>query len=145
MVQRCQLAYSTFNKYCVRNNIADGLPKPKPIGRILACIKVVISDNASNETKRENLMEGIVGHTLQRAKCGHHTLMLLAKDFLASDMEVLMSSFDMSKEKDAVIKEFSSSNVLNSLQYQIFKLFGHGWGSYVFGDGNPNPAPKPLP
>ena len=41
----------------------------------------------------------------------------------------------MSKDKDAVIKEFSTSNVLNSLQYQVYKLFGHGWGSYVFGDG----------
>ena len=100
-------------------------------------MKVVTSDNASNETKREDVMEGIVGHTLSRAKCGHHTLMLLAKDFLAADMDVLMSSFDLSAEKDDVIKEFSSSNILNSVQYQIFKLFGHGWGSYVFGDGHP--------
>ena len=81
-------------------------------------------------------MEGIVGHVLGRAKCAHHTLMLLAKDFLAVDMDVLVSSFDISKDKDDVIKEFGSSNIMNSFQYQIFKLFGHGWGSYVFGDGS---------
>ena len=81
-------------------------------------------------------MPGIVGHALQRAKCGHHTLMLLVKDFLAVDMFVLVSSFNMSKDKDTVIKEFASSNILNSFQDQIFKLFGHGWKSYVFGDGS---------
>lgn len=99
------------------------------------CLQVVLSDNANNETRREDLMEEDIGHALGRAKCTHHTLMLLAKDCLSADNDVIFDDLGVSKDKDQKIREFGSSNVLNSLQYQLYKLFGHGWGSYVFGDG----------
>ena len=98
-------------------------------------MQVVLSDNEANETRREDLMEGAIGHALARAKCGHHNLMLLAKDCLSADNGVIFNDLGLSNDKDHTIREFGSSNVLNSAQYQLYKLFGHGWGSYIFGDG----------
>ena len=61
MVLRSQVAYETFFKFCLRYGAATGLPQPKPVGSILSSIKVVISDNASNETRREDLTEVMEG------------------------------------------------------------------------------------
>ena len=40
MVQRCQSAYEIFYRFCVRRGIEADLPLPRPIGTILASIKV---------------------------------------------------------------------------------------------------------
>ena len=62
MLQRCQAAYETFVGLVEHEGIdAAGLPEPKPIGALLGSIRILMSDNAANERRREDYIEDMVG------------------------------------------------------------------------------------
>ena len=63
MLVQCQAAYQVF--YTLNADAGgdvSNLPIPKPMGAILASIRILMSDNAANETGRENLIEEMVSH-----------------------------------------------------------------------------------
>ena len=127
-----QAAYSLFYD-AVPPAERSNLPKPKPLGSLISSVGVFMSDNANNETKREDLVSKMIGKEVLRCKCLHHNIMLMCKDIRKADNDVMKAS--LGEQRDTVIREFGTSNILDSVQYQLGKLFGHHPNSYVFGDG----------
>ena len=132
MLERAQKAYATFYfDLDVRDR--GGLPLPLPPGSLLTCVENVQSDNAVNESKREDVLEEMIGHSLNRAKCLHHNIMLMAKSLRKDDHACLSGVLGNAKDSDSGIR---TNNIVDSLQFQLGKLFGHHPSSYVFGDGD---------
>ena len=129
MIVLAQSAYQLFYNKCADKT---NLPDPKPIGSILSGIGVFMSDNAPNEGKREKIVEEYIGKVVEKAKCLHHTLMLASKDVRKSCHKTLVEK--IGKHRDQTIQEFGTNNVIDSLQLQLHKEFGH-LCPYAFGHG----------
>ena len=91
-----------------------------------------MSDNANNEGAREKEIEQWLGRDLERVKCMHHNLMLACKDVRKSCHKV--TSEMIGKERDRNIQEFATNNIVDSIQIQLGKEFGH-LNPYAFGHG----------
>ena len=78
------------------------------------------------------LVAGWVGKAVDSAKCLHHTLMLADKDVRKSCHKEITK--DIGAARDKKMGEFATSNVVDSIQIQLGKEFGH-LNPYAFGHG----------
>ena len=129
MISLSLLAYKTAYEAC---SDKTNLVHPKSPGQVLSAICVLMSDNAPNEEKRAGIVEGWTGHTVISSKCLHHTLMLAAKDVRKACHKSIIATIGVDRDKR--IGEFQTSNVVDSLQIQLNKEFGH-LDPYAFGHG----------
>ena len=97
-MSRAQQAYKDWYDK-VPPDERHSMPKPLPLGSLLVHVANVNSDNASNETKREDLLEEMAGHKFNRGKCLHHNIQLMAKTLRKCDGEVLIDFLGVERDK----------------------------------------------
>ena len=137
--------------------LPSAIPKPLPLGAFLLLFDTTNHDHASNEgLKAANLSKAktelAVRHKdnwrsfgfnslseykkyamceLFHFNCTNHKGMLLAKAIREADHGALAASLPAQRDTG----EFRTSNLMDMLQLQIAKMFGHTKNSYAFGHG----------
>ena len=119
MMRAAQIAYSKWYDACPAS-ARDGMPDPLPLSSLMASVANVNSDNAPNETLREDFQELLAGRKFNRAKCLHHNIMLMAKALRKTDGAALIDFLGI--ERDTKTKEFATSNIGDSLQVCNFSI-----------------------
>lgn len=154
MTDVCQLAYNKFYNE-LKPHERQGLPSPVPLGSLVCNITDAVNDHAANEMKRveefsslkkdraiqhQEYFKSLGADAFEKAKaallsfgCNTHKQMLLAKAFRTADNDFLKTIFP--DERDRNIGELRTNNILDALQIQVFKMFGHTSDSYAFGSG----------
>lgn len=138
MIDRCQTAYNKFYAKCEDK---DGLPVPVKQGSLILNVAASVNDHAANETARVKFISKIrdriasqLGednkNPLVSFYCNTHKAMLLAKALREADHQ-FMSTVCPDRDEG----EFRTSNLLDSFEIQISKMFGHHIESYAFGHG----------
>lgn len=137
--------------------IAKSLPQPLPQGSLLLRFTSSVSDHAPNEGAKVgcittakldraaehrirwrelgfdsiNEYDRYAGTKLWTFYCSNHKNMLLAKALRNADHKLLIAALGDERDSD----EFRTSNLLDMLQLQLSKMFGHTKDSYAFGHG----------
>ena len=140
MIDRCQRAYNEFYEACKDK---EGLPVPVLQGSLILNVAASINDHAPNETARVQFISkikvriaeglGLVQEgemELINFYCSTHKAMLLAKAIRKADqdfLEIICPKRDQG--------EFRTSNMLDTFEIQLAKMFGHHTEAYVFGHG----------
>ena len=139
MIDRCQRAYNTFYH---KSKDKQGLPTPVTQGSLILNVASAVNDHAANETCRVDFISKIKARIadqlgidtssgpIYQFYCNTHKAMLLAKAIRKADHE-FMSTICPEREKG----EFRTSNLLDTFQIQLAKMFGHHWDAYAFGHG----------
>ena len=138
MIDQCQSAYNVFYAKCEDK---DGLPPPVTQGSLILNVAAAVNDHASNETARVEFLSKIKAriavklgiddtNPLVSFYCNTHKAMLLAKALRQADHDYL--STICSDRDDG---EFRTSNLLDSFEIQLSKMFGHHIDAYAFGHG----------
>ena len=78
-----------------------------------------------------NEYDRYAGSKLWAFYCSNHKNMLLAKALRNADHKLLIAALGNQRDSD----EFRTSNLLDMLQLQLSKMFGHTKDSYAFGHG----------
>ena len=136
MINTCQRAYNRWYEKCTDKT---GLPTPVRKGSLILNVAGSINDHAANETARVNFLSVIKQRVAKDLGisttddmvsfyCNTHKGMLLAKAFRKADHSFLSSLFP-----DRDKGEFRTSNLLDTFQIQIAKMFGHHTSAYAFG------------
>ena len=130
----------TVEKFGLEMAVLDAMPQPAPDGHLLANLKNANNDHAGVECTRVNWLElairimiGDEDFTLNRAKCAHHKLGLLAAKIQKACHNTMVEI--LGADTDVTIGEFKTSNMIDMFQRQLALLFDHHVGSYVFGNG----------
>ena len=140
MIDACQRAYNTWYKKCPDKT---GLPPPVKLGSLILNVAGTVNDHAANESARVGFLRKIksrvaveLGDTshgdidLVDFYCNTHKGMLLAKALRKADHDFFSSLFP---ERDK--GEFRTSNLLDTFEIQLSKMFGHHTTAYAFGNG----------
>ena len=136
MINECQIAYNKWYEKCGDKR---GLPTPVKKGSLILNVAASVNDHAANETARVSFLSKIRKRVATELGvesvpdmvsfyCNTHKAMLLAKALRKADHEFLVSLFP-----DRDKGEFRTSNLLDTFQIQISKMFGHHFGAYAFG------------
>ena len=97
MMRNAQQAYQDWYDKLTPLERHD-MPKPLPLGSLLAHVSNVNSDNAANETKREKLLEEMAGHKFNQGKCLHHNIQLMAKALRKCDGAVMIDFLGVERD-----------------------------------------------
>ena len=141
MIDRCQRAYNNFYETCKDK---EGLPVPVIQGSLILNVAASINDHAANETARVEFISKIkdrvakdLGLVVQEGEtklinfyCNTHKAMLLSKALRKADNDFLST---ICPERDH--GEFRTSNMLDTFEIQLAKMFGHHSEAYAFGHG----------